>query len=795
MNNIEEIKPNLPAYVQEITTKSKGKNQFVCPLCNSGAGANRTGAFTIYPETNSFHCFSCGANGDIFDLYAGVNHVDNAAAIRELSAKYGFTKAVSTSPAPEKNYTKFFAYAESQINQTDYLFRRGISANIQQHFHCGYIPDYKYSENQTTPAVIIPTSETSYMWRSTTGNEKRKKGTAHILNVVSLEQPFCFVVEGEIDCMSVVECGFPCIATGSTGNIKKIFEYKTSETVLIIAMDNDEPGRKASGELEKLCMENKTPFITVPELWKPCKDANELLLKDRSEMRKRLLKCAEQAAEIDHEEFFISAEEEEWGEPEPFSEPGKPEKFSLNSLPEGLRDYFTAVCEYVQIPYEMAVLPLLSVLALCVQNKAVVRHPANNHVQPLNLYTLTVAPPGSRKSGCMREFLRPVEEYQKEYNEKHAADIEKYKTELSFLEKQREEAIRRNNDLNAAKAIATKISALKPVNKMILNVNDTTPEALTAELSRQGESIGVIDDEGGIFDVLSGIYSNGQVNIDIFLKGYDGTPYKVLRCNKDNVILNRPLITVGLMTQPLHFQEAMENRKFSGRGFIHRFLFAFPESRTGELKMCSPDIPEELTESYRKLIFALLDMPKPDLLPVLQFDREAGNILTDYFYHLQHESRAENIFENYEEWVAKQFDKAMRIAGILHLCFNKPAEKISGGITACAVKIAKWAENHAVNALSGGASEPEEIKNARYIVQKLKKNDIRELTKHDFLLLCRPLKSKECEKPLELLSDMGYIRRERIERSSGNAKEIIRKNPKLCRSSKKFAKVHKTYEP
>ena len=43
------------------------------------------------------------------------------------------------------------------------------------------------------------------------------------------------------------------------------------------------------------------------------------------------------------------------------------------------------------------------------------------------------------------------------------------------------------------------------------------------EMYTQGGKIGIIDDEGSIFDVLSGIYSSGQANINIFLKAYDGS--------------------------------------------------------------------------------------------------------------------------------------------------------------------------------------------------------------------------------------------------------------------------------
>ena len=39
LNEIKDrIKPFLPDYVQEITKKSGGKNQYICPFCNSGTG-------------------------------------------------------------------------------------------------------------------------------------------------------------------------------------------------------------------------------------------------------------------------------------------------------------------------------------------------------------------------------------------------------------------------------------------------------------------------------------------------------------------------------------------------------------------------------------------------------------------------------------------------------------------------------------------------------------------------------------------------------------------------------------
>ena len=317
-DTIEKLKPFLLDYVEEITAKSinGGKDQYICPLCHSGTGSHHSGAFTVYPDTNSYHCFACGANGDIFNLYGEINHIsDFKTIVDELSAKYNIlsyqpvtpNKKISkpAEPKQEKDYTNFFSVAEQHLNQTDYLTKRGISPKIQQKFHCGYVPNFMYKGNQTTSAVIIPTSKGSYMWRSTTENLKRKRGTAHILNPSALNSPYCFVVEGEIDCMSVDECGFSCIGLGSTSNIRKIFDYDTSKTVLIIALDNDKDGRRASVALANECDERSVPYIVAEsDVWGDYKDANELLIGDRARLISSLQEHLKRATTLNKDQWL-----------------------------------------------------------------------------------------------------------------------------------------------------------------------------------------------------------------------------------------------------------------------------------------------------------------------------------------------------------------------------------------------------------------------------------------------------------------------------------------------------------
>lgn len=787
MNEIKDrIKPFLTEYVQEITKKSGGKNQYICPFCNSGTGNNHSGAFTVYPDTDTYYCFACQQSGDIFSLYGALNNIsDFKTVLNELSRKYGIVTPTETN---SKDYTKFFAFAESNLYKTDYLTRRGISMETQRNFRCGYTPNFKYEDNRTTPAVIIPTSDTSFFWRSTTENLKRKRGTAHILNADALNNNYCFVVEGEIDCLSVVECGFSCIGLGSTSNIRKIFDYDTSKTVLIIAMDSDGAGKKATNELEKLCITHRTAFITAPsDVWNNCKDANEALVTDRNRLTENLYSLVRRAENFDRAEYLErikkialseSVEPEQWGQPENFDSLKKPAPFPMQSLPPLLRDYLQAVSDYVQVVPEMAILPLLSVLSLCVQGKAVIKHTGNSHTEPLNLYTITVASPGERKSGSLKEFMKPIEDFQERYNKIHAPEVEEYRTEHAYLENKRAKALK--TDLQAAKTYAKQLASLEKKHELVLNVSDATPEALAMEMYRQGGKIGIIDDEGSVFDVLSGIYSNGQANINIFLKAYDGANYTILRRTKENIELKNPLLTMGLMVQPEHFADAMNNRQFSGRGFIHRFLFSFPDSRAGHLKMTSPDIPPKLQKQYSDLINRLLRMPSTPDIPVIVCDKEAELLFSDYFSHLQKEIRDGGTFENLKEWASKQFGRALRIAGILHLCEHEPTERLTGQTAMNSISIATWAENHALNALSGSASEPTEIKNAKYILKKLQKSKKSTLSKHELLVLCRPLLTADCAEPLNLLEDMNYIKREKVFRASGgNPKETIKVNPMI----------------
>ena len=316
----ENIKPYLLDYVKKITTKSKGKNMFVCPICGSGTGKDKSGAFSVRESNNTYTCFSCGRHGDIINLYRELNRVDQKTAEKALCAMYDVSypnsagqaeqqtrQQVSTIHKPQAeeteiitDFTDFFRQAQEHIKETDYPQKRGLSDETIKRFRLGFVKDWKHPKkprSPTSPRLIVPISEYSYLARDTreylTGylhdmsklHVKGKEGARWIFNSIALTAADpVFVVEGEIDALSIIEVGGNACGLGSIANIKQflkeVAEWKPKEP-LIICLDNDTAGQQAQAELVRGLESLKVPFYKG-DINGRYKDANEHLTADRT---------------------------------------------------------------------------------------------------------------------------------------------------------------------------------------------------------------------------------------------------------------------------------------------------------------------------------------------------------------------------------------------------------------------------------------------------------------------------------------------------------------------------------
>lgn len=339
----EQLKGELRRYVESITKKSKGANMYVCPLCHSGEGHNGTGAFSIKDGT-SWKCFSCNEGGDIFDLigkYEGIaDHADQLKRAGELfgvtidshrrsTAREDFSPEYQNQPKTEQNtqadihtsaytqaeaetdYRDFFLQAHSHIKETDYPQRRGLSQETIDRFKLGYVAEWRHpkapAKAPATPRLIIPISRYSYLARDIRaeipeeqeGYKKSKvKGRDKVswtFNAKALQEATkpIFVVEGELDALSIIDVGGEAVALGSINYTRAFLELvkvKRPAQPLILALDNEtEPAKKekierAYKELTEGLQGLGIPFYRLNPAG-DYKDANEALQRDREALR------------------------------------------------------------------------------------------------------------------------------------------------------------------------------------------------------------------------------------------------------------------------------------------------------------------------------------------------------------------------------------------------------------------------------------------------------------------------------------------------------------------------------
>ena len=93
-----------------------------------------------------------------------------------------------------------------------------------------------------------------------------------------------FIVEGEIDAMSIVEVGGKAVGLGSIGNINKLInlisDLKVDRT-FILSLDQDEKGREAELKLAEQFRSKKIKFISYKLTIDDVKDPNEMLVKNK----------------------------------------------------------------------------------------------------------------------------------------------------------------------------------------------------------------------------------------------------------------------------------------------------------------------------------------------------------------------------------------------------------------------------------------------------------------------------------------------------------------------------------
>lgn len=122
----------------------------LCPFHNE-----KTPSFTVYPETQSFYCFGCGAGGDAVSFIKRIENIDYIDALKYLCDRYGMQmpqdgydnsmskkrrRVYEANRAAAKYFNSVLNSPEGKIG-LDYYKNRGLTDHTIKKFGLGYAPD------------------------------------------------------------------------------------------------------------------------------------------------------------------------------------------------------------------------------------------------------------------------------------------------------------------------------------------------------------------------------------------------------------------------------------------------------------------------------------------------------------------------------------------------------------------------------------------------------------------------------------------------------------------------------
>lgn len=472
----------------------------------------------------------------------------------------------------------------------------------------------------------------------------------------------------------------------------------------------------------------------------------------------------------------------QWDTPIPFDEFDLP-TFPADTLPPAVRDYVKAVAETTQTSVDMSAVASLAILSICLQGKCRIWGKPD-WSEPLNTYCVIVLPPAERKSAVMALMTAPLEEYEQEINSAMDTQIIESQMKKAVLEKERrmlEDKVSKGKaEASELADKAKEISEFQEIQPLKLFVDDVTAEKLTSVLAENRSKAAIVSAEGGIFDILNGIYTK-NVNIDVFLKGHSGDTIRVDRIGRASESILHPALTMLLAVQPEVLNGLISNGTFRGRGLTARFLYSMPKSSLGIRSFHTVPIAESIKTKYTKLIRSLLETDGKE--EPITLSENATVILEKLFRDT--ESRFQADLTEIADWAGKYVGAVLRIAGLLHIAQHHEFldfTEVSGETMKNAVQIGEYFLEHAKAAYSLMGADPVN-KQSEYLLNAIQRSQISEFSRRDAMRLCRRFKTAESLQPvLNRLCEYGYITPKPVEPALGAGRrpsEVYLTNPIL----------------
>jgi DNA primase len=149
---IERIRNTADIYdvvAQYVDLKKRGRNFFgLCPF-----HSEKTPSFSVAPDKQIYHCFGCGAGGNVFSFIVEHEKISFIEAVKQLGHKYGIQVDYQSGPA-NKIFSSLYElhdiavklyhnilFSEKGKAALDYLHNRGLNDDTIKTYHIGFAPD------------------------------------------------------------------------------------------------------------------------------------------------------------------------------------------------------------------------------------------------------------------------------------------------------------------------------------------------------------------------------------------------------------------------------------------------------------------------------------------------------------------------------------------------------------------------------------------------------------------------------------------------------------------------------
>lgn len=294
----DALKQKLPEYMAIHGVQLKPNKNI---LCINPAHNDSTPSMGYKADQHYLHCFSCGESYDIFAACEALEGLQKGQGINRIKELYGYrqnTDKNSLKPeAPKvekpnqtyKDFSDLVLKAHESLCMHDYHEERGISEEVAARFKLGYVQDVKGMSTALVIPMLRADGSYSYQLRNISNDEALKHykpkveeaGEAELFNSAAIKQPKpVAIVEGAIDALSVISAGMEAIALNGAMNTGKLYDliqkHKAKLPPIVLALDNDEAGRKAQKEIKDMLDKAQIASYSI-NLALQYKDPNEAL--------------------------------------------------------------------------------------------------------------------------------------------------------------------------------------------------------------------------------------------------------------------------------------------------------------------------------------------------------------------------------------------------------------------------------------------------------------------------------------------------------------------------------------